>query len=67
MFHEGTLQSGITLAIQEKKLVACFVRSKSDCHIGMWRLTDKLVRRQRNEQSMGGRLAEERMGASLHA
>ncbi|CBX94985.1 similar to UBX domain-containing protein [Plenodomus lingam JN3] len=26
MFHEGTLQSGIALAIQEQKLVACFVR-----------------------------------------
>ncbi|KAH6852727.1 hypothetical protein B0T12DRAFT_485187 [Alternaria alternata] len=26
MFHQGTLQSGITLAIQEQKLVACFVR-----------------------------------------
>ncbi|XP_014552668.1 hypothetical protein COCVIDRAFT_109731 [Bipolaris victoriae FI3] len=26
MFHEGTLQSGIALAIKEQKLVACFVR-----------------------------------------
>ncbi|KAF1838512.1 hypothetical protein BDW02DRAFT_564872 [Decorospora gaudefroyi] len=26
MFHEGTLQSGIALAIQLQKLVACFVR-----------------------------------------
>ncbi|CAN9337886.1 unnamed protein product [Alternaria alternata] len=26
MFHQGTLQSGITVAIQEQKLVACFVR-----------------------------------------
>ncbi|KAH7405738.1 hypothetical protein DE146DRAFT_649565 [Phaeosphaeria sp. MPI-PUGE-AT-0046c] len=26
MFHQGTLQSGITLAIQQQKLVACFVR-----------------------------------------
>ncbi|KAG9187888.1 hypothetical protein G6011_05759 [Alternaria panax] len=26
MFHQGTLQSGIALAIQEQKLVACFVR-----------------------------------------
>ncbi|CAO2657700.1 Nn.00g038260.m01.CDS01 [Neocucurbitaria sp. VM-36] len=26
MFHEGSLQSGITLAIQQQKLVACFVR-----------------------------------------
>lgn len=26
MFHEGSLQSGIALAIQEQKLVACFVR-----------------------------------------
>lgn len=29
MFHEGSLQSGIALAIQEQKLVACFVRGKS--------------------------------------
>lgn len=26
MFYEGDLRSGITLAIQESKLVACFVR-----------------------------------------
>ncbi|KAF2476258.1 uncharacterized protein BDR25DRAFT_300349 [Lindgomyces ingoldianus] len=26
MFHQGTLQSGISLAISEQKLVACFVR-----------------------------------------
>ncbi|KAF1841404.1 uncharacterized protein K460DRAFT_408870 [Cucurbitaria berberidis CBS 394.84] len=26
MFHEGSLQSGIALAIQQQKLVACFVR-----------------------------------------
>ncbi|KAJ4286758.1 hypothetical protein N0V90_013010 [Kalmusia sp. IMI 367209] len=26
MFHEGTLQSGISLAIQEQKLVCCFIR-----------------------------------------
>ncbi|KAF2034463.1 hypothetical protein EK21DRAFT_108081 [Setomelanomma holmii] len=26
MFHDGTLQSGIALAIQQQKLVACFVR-----------------------------------------
>lgn len=26
MFHEGDLQSGISLAIQEQKLVACFIR-----------------------------------------
>ncbi|KAI4907673.1 hypothetical protein J4E90_009079 [Alternaria incomplexa] len=26
MFHQGSLQSGIALAIQEQKLVACFVR-----------------------------------------
>ncbi|KAF2731051.1 hypothetical protein EJ04DRAFT_472709 [Polyplosphaeria fusca] len=30
MFHEGTLQSGIGLAIQEQKLVACFVRDGGD-------------------------------------
>ncbi|USP82795.1 hypothetical protein yc1106_10069 [Curvularia clavata] len=29
MFHEGSLQSGIALAIQEQKLVACFVRDDS--------------------------------------
>ncbi|KAF2789663.1 hypothetical protein K505DRAFT_312742 [Melanomma pulvis-pyrius CBS 109.77] len=29
MFHEGSLQSGISLSIQEKKLVACFVRDDS--------------------------------------
>ncbi|KAF2648669.1 hypothetical protein K491DRAFT_698722 [Lophiostoma macrostomum CBS 122681] len=30
MFHEGSLQSGISLAIQEQKLVACFVRDDSE-------------------------------------
>jgi len=29
MFHQGDLQSGISLAIQEQKLVACFVRKGS--------------------------------------
>ncbi|KAH4042262.1 hypothetical protein HBH64_016610 [Parastagonospora nodorum] len=29
MFHQGTLQSGIALAIQQQKLVACFVRDDS--------------------------------------
>ncbi|KAH7078606.1 hypothetical protein FB567DRAFT_534274 [Paraphoma chrysanthemicola] len=29
MFHQGTLQSGITLAIQQQKFVACFVRDDS--------------------------------------
>ncbi|KAF2131980.1 hypothetical protein P153DRAFT_429199 [Dothidotthia symphoricarpi CBS 119687] len=28
MFHQGTLQSGIALAIQQQKLVACFVRDE---------------------------------------
>jgi hypothetical protein len=26
MFHQGDLQSGISVAIQEQKLVACFIR-----------------------------------------
>jgi hypothetical protein len=26
MFHEGDLQSGISAAIQQQKLVACFIR-----------------------------------------
>jgi len=26
MFHQGDLQSGISAAIQEQKLVACFIR-----------------------------------------
>ncbi|KAF2265402.1 hypothetical protein CC78DRAFT_200890 [Lojkania enalia] len=30
MFHEGTLQSGISLAIQEQKLVVCFVRDDNE-------------------------------------
>ncbi|KAF1995805.1 hypothetical protein P154DRAFT_526068 [Amniculicola lignicola CBS 123094] len=30
MFHEGTLQSGISRAIQEQKLVACFVCDDGD-------------------------------------
>jgi hypothetical protein len=33
MFHQGTLQSGITLAIQEQKLVACFVRGTLRCAV----------------------------------
>lgn len=28
MFHEGDLQSGIALAVQEGKAVVCFVRGK---------------------------------------
>ncbi|GAB7345965.1 hypothetical protein MBLNU457_4188t1 [Dothideomycetes sp. NU457] len=30
MFHQGDLQSGISLAIQEQKLVACFVRKDDE-------------------------------------
>ncbi|KAF2703894.1 hypothetical protein K504DRAFT_390978 [Pleomassaria siparia CBS 279.74] len=30
MFHQGSLQSGITLAIQEKKLVACFIHDDGE-------------------------------------
>lgn len=35
MFHEGTLQSGIALAIQQQKLVACFVRGKCGWRVGI--------------------------------
>lgn len=36
MFYEGDLQSGISLAIQESKLVACFVRGED---ISPWKRT----------------------------
>lgn len=32
MFHTGDLQSGISRAIQEQKLVVCFVRQGQDHH-----------------------------------
>lgn len=45
MFHEGTLQSGIALAIQQQKLVACFVRGDcdilSECGDGVDRCVDE--------------------------
>ena len=36
MFHSGDLNSGITRAIQEGKVVACFVRSDSDEWSEIW-------------------------------
>lgn len=36
MFHTGDLQSGISLAISETKLVACFVHSPSDSASSTW-------------------------------
>lgn len=36
MFHSGDLQSGISLAITEQKLVACFVHSPSDTDSATW-------------------------------
>lgn len=36
MFHTGDLQSGISLAIAQSKLVACFVHSPSDTHSATW-------------------------------
>jgi hypothetical protein len=63
MFHEGSLQSGIALAIQQQKLVACLVRGKAASQRARGR-TDKLARRQRNEQRVG-RVAEERMGTCI--
>lgn len=36
MFHQGTLQSGISLAIQQQKLVACFIHSPSDSTSQTW-------------------------------
>lgn len=36
MFHSGDLQSGITLAIQETKLVVCFVRNSTDDECRVW-------------------------------
>ncbi|KAM0704158.1 hypothetical protein Q7P35_008391 [Cladosporium inversicolor] len=36
MFHEGDLQSGISTAIQEQKLVACFIRQDDDERSATW-------------------------------
>jgi len=36
MFHAGDLNSGISLAIQQQKLVACFVRSDNDNESEVW-------------------------------
>jgi hypothetical protein len=36
MFHSGDLQSGISLAIAESKLVACYVHSPSDTSSSEW-------------------------------
>jgi len=40
MFHEGSLQSGIALAIKESKLVACFVRGETLVSSGCGACTD---------------------------
>ncbi|TLD06770.1 hypothetical protein E2P81_ATG10390, partial [Venturia nashicola] len=36
MFHEGDLQDGISEAIQQQKLVACFVRKDGDETSALW-------------------------------
>lgn len=36
IFHSGDLQSGISLAIQQQKLVACFVRLEDDETSNLW-------------------------------
>ncbi|KAK5164257.1 uncharacterized protein LTR77_009951 [Saxophila tyrrhenica] len=36
LFHQGSLQSGIALAIQQRKLVACFIYSPDDHTSHVW-------------------------------
>ena len=35
MFYEGDLQSGISKAVQEAKLVACFVTGEASAHLAV--------------------------------
>lgn len=39
MFHEGDLQSGISLALKEQKLVSCFVYQEDDPRSTTWETT----------------------------
>lgn len=43
MFHQGDLQSGISLAIQEQKLVACFVRQGKLLALNSMALADTIA------------------------
>jgi hypothetical protein len=36
MFHQGDLSSGISLAIQQRKLVACFIPEPGQAESGLW-------------------------------
>jgi hypothetical protein len=61
MFHEGDLQSGISRAITEQKLVAVFIYSTSDANSRVWE-EDWLSKGPREaaegSRSLGERFAE---------
>lgn len=61
IFYEGTLQSGIGQAIQQQKLVACFIRGKH-ATTSFQSTTNGEPRWRRNKQAVGRRVAEERLG-----
>jgi hypothetical protein len=60
MFHQGNLQSGIARAIQEQKLVGCFIRGIA--HHARVSAEADMSRRWSREYHMGGRVVEERLG-----
>ncbi|KAL1301605.1 hypothetical protein AAFC00_005834 [Neodothiora populina] len=58
MFYQGDLQSGIALAIQEQKLVACLVRKDDDPTSETWENEWLKSTVEDSETSLGDRLAE---------
>jgi hypothetical protein len=52
MFFEGDLQSGIALAIQDSKLVACFIRGETSITVWQGHFADHL-----GESKMTGKQA----------
>ncbi|KAJ9630791.1 hypothetical protein H2203_001316 [Taxawa tesnikishii (nom. ined.)] len=72
MFFEGDLQTGISKAIQEQKLVACFVRQDDDHWSRVWEeewLSQPLKGEQRNESdaTLGDLLAEKAVILRINA
>ncbi|GAB7356008.1 hypothetical protein MBLNU459_g6632t1 [Dothideomycetes sp. NU459] len=72
MFYGGDLQSGISLAIQEQKLVACFVRQDDDPTSRVWEeewLTAPAIGADgtASEGSVGSRLSEDAVFLRINA
>lgn len=66
MFHDGDLQSGIAVAIQQQKLVACFVREDDDEESKTWE-EDWFAMPMEDSKTLGDVLSEKAVLLKLNA